>query len=314
MAAPLTQRFSLNDLRVARASGRKVPVLTCYDFSTARLMSEAGVPALLVGDSAASVILGHDNTLPVPLDFMIEITAAVRRGAPLAFVMADMPFGSFGGDVGRGFDAVCKVVKLSGCDCVKIEAADQHMALIRMLSGAGVAVVAHLGLRPQSIGLLGGYKYQGRTAADAETLADLAVSLEAAGAAALLIEAVPDEVGELIVGRTSVPVIGCGAGPACTGFVVVTHDALGYTKRPPRFVPQLSVPPSGAGPIDAAGALREAFGRYVELVTSGQYPTRQHAYPMLEGEAAKLAARPRGTNIGSSATSGPANASAPSAV
>jgi 3-methyl-2-oxobutanoate hydroxymethyltransferase len=310
MPAPLTQRFTLSDLRAARASGRKVPVLTCYDFSTARLMSEAGVPALLVGDSAASVILGYENTLPVPLDFMIEITAAVRRGAPLALVMADMPFGSFGGDAGRGFDAVCRMVKLSGCDCVKIEAADQHMALIRMLSGAGVAVVAHLGLRPQSIGLLGGYKYQGRTAADAETLADLAVSLEAAGAAALLIEAVPDEVGQLIVGRTGVPVIGCGAGPACTGYVVVTHDALGFTKRPPRFVPQLN---SATG-ADAAGALREALQRYVELVTSGQYPNHQHAYPMLDGEAAKLAARPRGTNIGSGGTDVSAGAKAPSAV
>jgi 3-methyl-2-oxobutanoate hydroxymethyltransferase len=299
MAGPLTQRFSFNDLRGARASGRKVPVLTCYDFSTARLMSEAGVPTLLVGDSAANVILGHNSTLPVPLDFMIEITAAVRRGAPLALVMADMPFGSFGGDAGRGFDAVCRMVKLSGCDCVKIEAADQHMALIRMLSGAGVAVVAHLGLRPQAIGLLGGYKYQGRTADDAQALADLAVSLEAAGAAALLIEAVPDEVGELIVGRTSVPVIGCGAGPTCTGYVVVTHDALGYTKRPPRFVPQLSAPSSdgvsASGAIDAADTLRRAFSRYVELVTSGQYPTHQNAYPMLDGEAAKLASRPRGT-------------------
>lgn len=257
-------------------------------------MAEAGVPALLVGDSAANVILGYDTTLPVPLEFMIEITAAVRRGAPHAFVIADMPFGSIGGDLGRSFDAVCKMVKLSGCDCVKIEAADQHMPLVRTLAAAGVAVMAHLGLRPQSIGLMGGYKYQGRTTADAEALADLAVSLEAAGAAALLLEAVPDEVAELIVGRTSLPIIGCGAGPACTGFVIVTHDALGYSQRPPRFVPRLTDADGGS----TADSFRQSVAQYVQLVGSGKYPGHEHAYEMSPGEAAKLAARP----------SGPANA------
>src|SRR5262245_40477597 len=119
MHRPLTKKFTLSDLRAARASGTKVPMLTCYDYSTARLMQEAGVPTLLVGDSAANVILGHSTTLPVPLSFMIEITAAVRRGAPLAFLVADMPFGSYAGDTKTAVRSVCRMVKLSGCDCVK---------------------------------------------------------------------------------------------------------------------------------------------------------------------------------------------------
>src|SRR4051812_23760313 len=171
MAAPLSKKFTLNDLRAARASRAKVPMLTCYDFTTARLMQEAGVQALLVGDSAANVILGHDSTLPVPLEFMIELTAAVRRGAPLAFLVADMPFGSYAGDVKHSphwAENVFRTVKLSGCDCVKMEVAAGHADLVKTLADSGVAVMAHLGLRPQSVGLLGGYKYQGRTAEQAE--------------------------------------------------------------------------------------------------------------------------------------------------
>src|SRR5690349_25140751 len=118
MPAPLTRKYTLSDLRTARQSGTKVPMLTCYDYTTARLMQESGVPMLLVGDSAANVILGHSTTLPVPLNFMIEITAAVKRGAPLALVIADMPFGSYAADVNLGVRTVCRMVKLSGCDCV----------------------------------------------------------------------------------------------------------------------------------------------------------------------------------------------------
>src|SRR5262249_22136580 len=154
----------------------------------ARLMQDAGVPMLLIGDSAANVILGHETTLPVPLDFMMEITAAVRRGAPLAFVIADMPFGTFGSGLPQWTDNVFRMVKLSGCDCVKIEVAAGHAALVKTLADAGVAVMAHLGLRPQSIGLLGGYKFQGRTAGEAENLVALALMMQRSGAAAILLE------------------------------------------------------------------------------------------------------------------------------
>ena len=150
------KRFTLSTLRAARVAGEKVSMLTCYDFTTAKLMQDAGVQILLVGDSAANVILGHTSTLPVSLDFLIELTAAVKRGAPNCLVVADMPFGSYHGSVSRGVKNVTSMVKLSGCDCVKIEAAASQLKLVRELADAGVAVMAHLGLRPQSVGVLGG--------------------------------------------------------------------------------------------------------------------------------------------------------------
>src|SRR3954470_4480248 len=144
--SPLSKKVTLNDLRAARREGTKVPMLTCYDFTTARLMQQAGVPALLVGDSAGNVILGHPTTIPVSLSFMIEIAAAVRRGAPLAFVVADMPFGSYQGSVTRGIKNVVRMVQRTGCDCVKLEVTSAQLDLVSELAGAGVAVMAHVGL------------------------------------------------------------------------------------------------------------------------------------------------------------------------
>jgi 3-methyl-2-oxobutanoate hydroxymethyltransferase len=267
----LERPFTLSDLRAARESGQKVPVLTCYDYTTARLMQRAGVPMLLVGDSAANVILGHATTLPIRLDFMIQLTAAVRRGAPLAMVVADMPFGSYQASTAQGVKNICKMVKLSGCDCVKIETGETHLPLVRRLADAGIAVMVHLGLRPQTIGMLGGYRFQARTADEADRLVKLAQQAEAHGAAALLLEAVPPEPAAAVVKETHLPVIGCGAGPACHGHVVVTQDALGLTDRPPRFVPALA---NFADP--AIGAYTE----YIRLVREQEYPARQHQYEM----------------------------------
>jgi 3-methyl-2-oxobutanoate hydroxymethyltransferase len=289
MATPLSCKVTIGDLRAARRGGTKVPMLTCYDFTTARLMQEAGVPALLVGDSAANVILGHPTTLPVSLSFMVEITAAVRRGAPLALVVADMPFGSYQGSVARGSRNVFKMVQRTGCDCVKIEAGDSQLRLVRELADAGVAVMAHLGLRPQSVNLVGGYRYQGRTAAEAMEIVRLARAMEAAGAAALLLEAVPAEVGRAVVDAVELPVIGCGAGPHCHGQVVVTQDAVGLTDTRPRFVPVLG---------DLAGPSRRLFGQYADAVQSGAYPAPEHQYEMQPGESQKLrAGSPTGRSI-----------------
>lgn len=279
MSTPLTRKITVADLRSARADGRRIAMLTCYDFSTARLMQEAGVPAVLVGDSAANVILGYDTTLPVSLEFMIEITAAVRRGAPLALLLADMPFGSYQASVSQGVRNVCQMVKETDCDMVKIEVGAGHASLVTALADAGVAVMAHIGLRPQSVSLLGGYKFQGRTADEAARIVELAESMEQAGAAAILLEAVPPQVSEAVVSRTSLPVIGCGAGPACHGTVFVTHDALGLTQHRPRFVPDL---------LDAAGPLRQAFAGYVDAVSAGAYPAGEHNYIMPADEAGKL--------------------------
>src|SRR5437868_110630 len=147
MPAPLLKKFTLSDLRAARQSGEKVAMLTCYDFTTARLMQEAGVPALLVGDSAASIVLGYENTLPVSLEFMIELTAAVRRGAPLALVIGDMPFGSYQASTAQAVRSVCRMIKQTGCDAVKLEVSEGHVDMVHALADAGVAVIAHLGLK-----------------------------------------------------------------------------------------------------------------------------------------------------------------------
>jgi 3-methyl-2-oxobutanoate hydroxymethyltransferase len=264
-----SRKFTMTDLRAARESGAKVPMLTCYDYTTARLMQEAGIPALLVGDSAANIILGHPTTLPIPLQFLIELTAAVRRGAPKCLLIADMPFGSYQASIAQGVKNVVRMVQLSGCDCVKIEAAGSHLRLVRRLSDAGIAVMAHIGLRPQSIGLLGEYKLQGRTAVEAERIVESAARLVRAGAAAILLEAVPPDVSAAVVDAVAVPVIGCGAGPACHGYVFVAQDALGLTPRKPKFVPVLG---------DLAAPMLEAFRAYVRMVQGGKYPAAEHNY------------------------------------
>jgi 3-methyl-2-oxobutanoate hydroxymethyltransferase len=279
MSLGLSRKFTLGDLRAARESGKKIAMLTCYDFTTAKLMQEAGVPILLVGDSAANVILGHETTLPVSVDFMIEITKAARRGAPNCLLVADMPFGSYASGLSQWTDNVFRMVKLSGCDCVKIEVAAGHAELVKTLADAGVAVMAHLGLRPQSVGIMGGYKFQARTAADADNLLALALLMQKSGAAALLLEAVPPEVSARVVEQTAIPVIGCGAGPACHGSVVVTHDILGLTGRRPKFAPLIA---------DLAEPIKKAFSRYVEMVGSAEYPASEHNYEMSEEEKSKF--------------------------
>lgn len=279
MTTELSRKITLNDIRRARGDGPKVAMLTCYDFTTARLMQQAGVPALLVGDSAGNVILGHSTTLPVKLSFMIEITAAVRRGAPLAFVVADMPFGSYHDSVSRGVRNVCRMVRRTGCDAVKLELAASHERLVGQLAAAGVAVIAHLGLRPQAFGILGGYRAQGRTADEAREIVQLALNMQGAGAVAILLEAVPAEVAKAVVDALEVPVLGCGAGPHCHGSVFVTHDALGLTQNPPRFAPQLA---------DLAAPSIAAFSDFVRQVESGNYPAPEHQYGMIDGERAKF--------------------------
>ena len=283
MPTPLPAKFTLADLRAAKADGRPVAMLTCYDYTTARLMDEAGVPMLLVGDSAANVVLGYDSTVPVSLELLIELTAAVRRGAPRALVMGDMPFGSYAASAAQGVRNVVRMLKLSGCDCVKLEVAAGHAKLVRRLADAGVAVVAHLGLRPQSVHLMGGYRTQGRTATSADAVVSASVAMQGAGAAALLLEAVPAEVSAAVVAATDVPVIGCGAGPACHAHVVVTPDAIGLsTGRVPRFVPQL---------VDVRPTLVGAYADYVRQVAGREYPAAQHAYPMPPDERARFLAQ-----------------------
>jgi 3-methyl-2-oxobutanoate hydroxymethyltransferase len=271
----LPKKITLADVRALRASGKRMAMLTCYDFTTARLMHESAVPLILVGDSAASVILGHDSTLPVSLSFMIEITAAVRRGAPSAFLIGDMPFGSYQASVAQGVRNVVQMVQRTGCDAVKLEVSNGTQPLIRKLADAGVAVVAHLGLKPQSVNLLGGYRFQGRTAVEANEIVASALLMQHSGAAAILLEAVPPEVAKAVVDKTYIPVFGCGAGPSCHASVIVTQDGLGLTPYRPRFVPVLA---------DHAAPLKAAFTEYVDAVAAGRYPAAEHAYVMPPNE------------------------------
>lgn len=274
-----TTPFSLNDLRAARQSDKRYAMLTCYDYTTARLIDDAGVPMLLVGDSAASVILGYESTVPVTLDLLITLTAAVKRGAKRALVMGDMPFGSYQASDAQGVENVCRMLKETGCDCVKLETGKSQVSLVERLADAGVAVVAHLGLRPQAVGLMGGYKYQGRTAREAREIVDLARAFAGAGAAAILLEAVPPEVSEAVVQAVEVPIIGCGAGPACQAHVVVLQDLLRQTPRQPKFVP-----------IVEGSGIAEMARNYVTAVESKAYPAPVHCYEMSAGERERFGA------------------------
>ena len=262
--------FTMNDLRMARKTGKRVSMLTCYDYTSARLLEAAGVQILLVGDSASGVILGHKSTLPITLDFLIELTAAVKRGAPNALVMGDLPFGSYQAGGAKAIDSACEMIKRSQCDAVKLEVTEFHLDMVKALSQAGVAVVAHLGLRPQAVGLMGGYKFQGRTVDEANHIVKQAMSFAHAGAAAILLEAVPAEVGQKVVDETDVPVIGCGAGPACHAHVVVLQDLLRQTPRQPKFVPH----------IELSASLTETAARYVKMIETGEYPAAAHGYAM----------------------------------
>jgi 3-methyl-2-oxobutanoate hydroxymethyltransferase len=190
-----------------------------------------------------------------------------------------MPFGSYQASTAQGVKNVARMVKLTGCDCIKLEVAQSHAKLVKRLADAGVAVMAHLGLRPQSVGLLGGYRSQGRSAEQANLIVSSAVQMQNAGAAAILIEAVPAEVGAAVVAATNIPIIGCGAGPACHGSVIVTHDGLGLTPNRPRFAPLLH---------DIASPLKSALAEYCRKVSAGEYPAAEHQYEMPSEEKSKF--------------------------
>ena len=232
---PTVAPVTIRTLQRAMRERRTFAALTCYDATTARWLERAGVPVLLVGDTAAEVILGHPNTLHAPLDFLITLTSAVRRGAPRALVMAYMPFMSYQASDAEGVRNAGRFMTEGAADCVKLEVDASFAPLVRQMARAGIPVVAHIGSRPQHAKQVGGYAAAGKTADEALRIVDDAHAMLDAGAAMLLVEATPVEVTEEIVARSTVPVIGCGAGPMCHGQVVVLHDLLGLTERQPPF-------------------------------------------------------------------------------
>jgi 3-methyl-2-oxobutanoate hydroxymethyltransferase len=268
---------TLRDLsKTARAGGR-FACLTCYDATTARWLSAAGIEVLLVGDTAAEVILGHPSTIHAPLDFMVTLTAGVKRGAPARVVMADMPFMSYQADEAEAVRNAGRFMTEGCADCVKLEADRTFAPLVERMARAGIPVVAHVGSRPQQAKMKGGYASTGRSAESALGVLRDAAALEAAGAAMILVEAVPAEVAEMIVSRATVPVIGCGAGPACHGQVVVLQDLLGLSAWQPSF----------AKPIADLGAQVERAARsWRDRVRLGELGG--HPYSIAPDELARL--------------------------
>ena len=267
---PAPGKLPLTELAEYKGRGQKVVMVTAYDFPSGRLVDAAGVDLVLVGDSAAMVVLGHNSTVPATMDEMVILTRAVTRGARRPLVIADMPFGSFQVSNEDALANAIRFVKEAGADAVKVEGGGPTVARVRALVGAGVPVMGHIGLTPQSATMLGGFKAQGRTAEKAARLVADARELEAAGCFSLVLEAVPAPVAAHITKELTIPTIGIGAGRDCDGQVLVYHDLLGlYEGQAPRFVKRYA---------DVAGAIRAALETYVADVRSGaherQLPTR----------------------------------------
>jgi 3-methyl-2-oxobutanoate hydroxymethyltransferase len=260
----------VRDIQAFRERGEHFAMLTAYDALSARLLDESGIPLILVGDSLSMVVLGHDSTLPVTLDQMLHHTAAVRRGVTNAMVIGDMPFMSYQASVDDGVHNAGRFLKEAGAHAVKLEGGGRMLELVGRLTDAGIPVMGHLGLTPQSVNQFGGYRVQGRSDEAAHQIVKDAKALEASGVFALVLEAVPAEVAHEVTDTLRIPTIGIGAGPHCSGQVLVFHDFLGITDGPaPRFVKRYA---SLGDEIKAAAA---AFAREV---ADGTYPGPEHTY------------------------------------
>ena len=274
-AATTRVPFTLRSLLKMVRSGEKFACLTCYDATTARWLQAAGLHVLLVGDTAGEVILGFPNTMHTPLDFLIALTAGVKRGAPATLVMADMPFMSYQADDAEAIRNAGRFMTEGLADLVKIEVDRSFAGLVAKMSRAGIPVVAHIGSRPQHVKMHGGYYAAGKSAESAIALLDDARAMVDAGAMMLLIEAAPSEVAEQIVRETTVPVIGCGAGSSCHGQVVVLQDLLGMSTWQPTF----ALPTAQIG-----GQIIAAAKVWMDRVKSGQLG--EHPYVMNDAQRA----------------------------
>ena len=263
-----TRRVTVSDLAKAKARGEKWPMLTAYDALTARVFDEAGIPVLLVGDSAGMVIFGHDTTIPVTLDELIPLTAAVVRGTSRALIVADLPFGSYQSSPEAALAAGIRFLKEAGAHAVKLEGGHRVLRQAEELVAAGIPVMGHLGLTPQSVNVFGGYRVQGR-GEDGEQLLQDAKALEAAGAFAVVLECVPAELAARVTGAVSIPTIGIGAGPGCDAQVLVWQDMAGLSPRTPKFVKRYA---------DVAGVLGQAARSFADEVVGGQFPSEEYSY------------------------------------
>ncbi len=249
---------------------KKITCLTAYDYPTARLMDEGGVDVILVGDSVAMVVLGYDSTLPLTMEESLHHTKAVRRGVQRALVVADMPFGTYQGDVNEALKNAVRFVKEAGAEAVKVEGGERRLELIVRLTEAEIPVMGHVGLTPQSVNALGGYRVQGKTVDAAEQLLRDARAEEAAGAFAVVLEAVPRELAAQITRELRIPTIGIGAGPDCDGQILVIHDLLGLTfGQTPKFARQYA---------NVGEMISKAARDYCEDVRGGTFPSDGESY------------------------------------
>ncbi|HEX3254688.1 MAG TPA: 3-methyl-2-oxobutanoate hydroxymethyltransferase [Gaiellaceae bacterium] len=273
---PLTE---LSDMKRRR---EPIAMVTAYDYPGGRIADAAGIDVVLVGDSAAMTVLGNDSTVPATMEEMVMLTRAAARGARRPLVIADMPFGSFQVSDEEAVRNAIRFLKEAEADAVKIEGAGPSLSRVLALVGAGIPVMGHIGLTPQSATMLGGFKAQGRTAEKAHQLLQDARALEAAGCFAIVLEAVPAEVATRISEALAVPTIGIGSGRGCDGQVLVFHDLLGlYEGKPPRFVKRYA---------DLAAETRAALERYAAEVRSGAFPGDEHTYSIPEDELAAFEA------------------------
>ncbi len=258
-------------LSLKGSKGARLAMLTAYDYPTARLATEAGIDLLLVGDSLGMVVLGYDSTLPVTVDDMVHHTKAARRGAPEAFLVADMPFLSYA-TVEQALDCASRLMKGAGADSVKLEGGVEVVPVVDALARAGVPVLGHVGLTPQTASALGGYKLHGKDEANARRIMDGAMALERAGCWGVVLELVPAPLARLITERLGVPTIGIGAGAHCDGQVLVFHDLVGlFSGFTPTFVKRYT---------EAGAAIREAIALYAAEVRSGEFPGEGQSFRM----------------------------------
>ncbi len=264
------RRITIRDLQAAKDRGERWPMLTAYDYSTARVFDEAGVPVLLVGDSAANVVYGYDTTVPVTVDELLPLVRGVVRGTTRALVVGDLPFGSYQASPQQALETAARFMKEGGCQAVKIEGGRRMVPQVEALTSAGVPVMAHIGLTPQSVHALGGYRVQGRGDEAAHRLMQAAKALQHAGAFAVVLEVVPSEVAAEVTRALHIPTIGIGAGPGCDAQVLVWQDMAGLrTGKPAKFVKEYA---------QVGAVLRDAATQFGDEVRSGVYPGPDNEY------------------------------------
>ena len=277
------KKVMIGDFGAKKREGRKITMLTAYDYPMARLVDEAGIDVILVGDSLGMVVLGYESTVPVTMDEMIHHSKAVRRGTKYAFLVGDMPFMSYQVSKEEAVRNAGRFMKEAGCDAVKLEGGDEVLDVTRAIVDAGIPVLGHLGLTPQTISKLGGYKIQGKDAKAAKRILEQAFKLKDAGCFAIVLECVPDKVAKLITEKLMVPTIGIGAGPYCDGQVLVTNDMVGLFDRfVPKFVKQY---------VKLSTLISDGLKKYRDEVEKGIFPDQAHSFAIKEEEIRKLKKR-----------------------